>query len=204
MLQRLSCLATCRVVIRAATCAALLMLAQACLAQEENLQAQPVLVNQTANEAGIPAPELNRIVAVLESDPQADWERERVGELRFRRVSLSGSDNDSIIVRSISRQDCGATGNCPVWVFRGAAQELEPVLSDAWVDSVRLAETAERGVRDLVLSANKSAASSTITVFAFNGKSYVQKQCYTELSDSAGRKSIRRTACAQTKGGDEP
>jgi len=188
---------------RSAALAALAMLFAAnyvTSAQVAALNAEAVSVNQTSRQAAVGAGTVTRIAAALAADPDSDWDRARVGQLRFARVSLSGGGAHEIFVRSIAPEDCGATGNCPVWVFQEKGGELALLLTNAVADSIGLIE-ASGGWRQIALSANQSAETSAVTVYAFNATRYLPRNCYREETH-AGRRTLAPAACAQSLGGE--
>jgi hypothetical protein len=183
-----------------AAMAVLLAAAYATSAQVAALNAEPVSVNQTSREAAVGAGTVTRIAAALAADPDSDWDRSRVGQLRFARVSLSGAGAHEIFVRSIAPEDCGATGNCPVWVFEQKDGELSLLLTNAVADSIGLIE-ASGGWRQIALSANQSAETSVVTVYAFNRTRYFPRNCYREEMHAV-RRTLAPAACAQSLGGE--
>src|SRR5437879_4060079 len=103
--------------------AALLLLCSAVIltAQDSSPAAESVAVDQTPALAHVSNVEMEQIKTLLESDPDADWERARASDLRFKRVELAGHNSDGLLVRATSEKDCGATGNCTVWVLQRLA-----------------------------------------------------------------------------------
>ena len=162
-------------------------------------QADPVHVQQTADQAGITAEELQSVAAALESDPDADWERERTSELRFRRISLAGGGNDAVMVRSVSPRDCGGTGNCPFWIFRSSDHHLHLVLPASWAEWAGLLAQRQGDLRDVFLSTRQSADASELLVYAFDGRIYRRKKCYRERSGSGGQRRSTEVNCSQSK-----
>jgi hypothetical protein len=151
-----------------------------------------VLIDQTPAEANISRVELDLIATILENSAD-DWQRERAPGLRFKRVALSGAKLDAVFVRSTSAEDCGATGNCPVWLLRQRAGGFELLLTD-FADDVNLADQRSKGWRNIVLATNRSAESSELRVFAFDEHTYVTVTCYEE-SSSAGRVFSHKISC---------
>ena len=151
-----------------------------------------VLIDQMPAAANISSAELDLIATLLENSAD-DWQRERAPGLRFKRVALSGAKLDAVFVRSTSAQDCGATGNCPVWLLRQRAGAFELLLSD-FADDVNLADQRSKGWRNIVLASNRSAESSELRVFVFDDHAYVKATCYEE-SSSAGHVSSHKISC---------
>jgi hypothetical protein len=162
-------------------------------------QADPVPIQQTADQAGITTEELHSVAAALESDPDADWDRERTSELRFRRVSLAGGNNDAVMVRSVSPRDCGGTGNCPLWIFRTADRHLQLVLPASWAEWAGLLPQRQANLRDVILSTHQSAEAGELLVYSFDGRIYRRKKCYWERTVSGGQKRSTEVSCSHSK-----
>jgi hypothetical protein len=174
-------------------CAALLWsLALSLAFGQTRVTRSKVFIDQMPAPANISSAELDRIATLLENSAD-DWQRERAPGLRFKRVALSGAKLDAVFVRSTSTQDCGATGNCPVWLLRQRAGAFELLLSE-FADDVNLAEQRSNGWRNIVLASNRSAESSELRVFAFDDHTYVKVTCYEENS-SAGHVSSHKIRC---------
>ena len=156
-----------------------------------------VRINQTASEAHITPSEWDQILDLLDDDSESDWERERAAELRFRRVPLSDTKAESILVQSISEHDCGATGNCTVWVVRETNGKLELALNGTVADDVRVQNEKSSGLANLVIRANQSANENMVEVFAFDGQRYAAHNCYRETLAEGGTEanSIQPVIC---------
>jgi len=151
-----------------------------------------VLIDQKPAAANLSSSDLELIATVLENSAD-DWQRERTPALRFKRVALLGAKPDAVFVRSTSAQDCGATGNCPVWLLRQRSGVFELLLSD-FADDVSLADQRGSGWRNIVLGSNRSAETSELRVFAFDDHTYVRVTCYEE-SSSAGNVASHKISC---------
>jgi hypothetical protein len=151
-----------------------------------------VLIDQKPAAANLSSSDLELIATILENSAD-DWQRERTPALRFRRVTLSGAKADAVFVRSTAAQDCGATGNCPVWLLRQRSGVFELLLSD-FADDVSVADQRGSGWRNIVLGSNRSAETSELRVFAFDDHTYVRVTCYEE-SASAGHVSSHKIRC---------
>jgi hypothetical protein len=151
-----------------------------------------VLIDQKPAAANLSSAEVELIATILENSAD-DWQRERAPALRFKRVALSGAKPDAVFVRSTSAQDCGATGNCPVWLLRQRSGMFELLLSD-FSDDVSFADQRGSGWRNIVLGSNLAAETSELRVFAFDDHTYVRVACYEE-STSSGHVSSHKTSC---------
>ena len=158
-------------------------------------RAQTIVVNKTFQEAGISPAERQQIVSALASDPNADWEEGRASELRYCRVSLSAQKTDGILVSSVSPHDCGATGNCPVWLFKSGEGKLKLILSSAFADRIGIQDSTAHGLRNLVLWANLSAETSEVDLFVFDGERYVRSRCFQAKGDGTSPGEVRVMKC---------
>lgn len=158
-------------------------------------RAQTILVNKMSKEAGISLAERRQIVSSLASDPDADWEQDRASELRYFRVSLSVHRTDGILVSSHASQDCGATGNCPVWLFKSGGGRVKLILSNAFADRIGIQNSTNHGLRNLVLWANQSAQTSEVDVFTFDGERYLRSRCYQAKEDGISPGEVRLIEC---------
>src|SRR5262249_29962248 len=152
--------------------------------------AQPVVMDhlkpfETAQAAKLTAVEMTAVVEELDKtsfDTPESWD----AEARVRRVTL-GAGVDGLVVQG-SKLLCGATGNCQTWVFRAMRGRWKNLLRDQapLADAFGFQGEVTRGVRNLVLDANVSAAVSRRTIFAFDGSSYPPRECFdVETSGSA-------------------
>jgi hypothetical protein len=161
--------------------------------------AEDVPVKDTAAQAHISAAEEDQVFALLEEDTDGEWDPERASELRYKRVSLSDAPNDGIIVQSTSLNDCGATGNCPIWVLRETNAAVQLVLGNAVGDAIGLQTEKEQGLKNILLSSNQSAKSNFVAVFVFDGQKYSQRSCYEEKLDQDGkRRTLQPVNCNST------
>lgn len=175
--------------------ATLLLFCSPMAAQVSLPAAKSVVIDETAALARVSAIEMERIITLLEGDADADWEPTRASDLRFKRVVLAGPDNDGLLVRATSTSDCGATGNCQVWVLHRSHGKLQLVLSGL-AEDVLLAEQKAHGLINIILQANESADSSGLVLCTFDGRKYAARECYKESIEGAARKkSIRRIPC---------
>ncbi|MGA7410073.1 MAG: hypothetical protein WBW33_06270 [Bryobacteraceae bacterium] len=92
---------------------------------------------------------------------------------------------------------CGATGNCPIWVFlrRGTAVTLV-LESKVW--GLILRNETSHGLPDLVTNGHQSAREGFYLVYRFDGSKYHQSDCYiAHYGDDGDPKPIRMTDCGQ-------
>ncbi len=83
-------------------------------------------------------------------------------------AKLSPTGRVGIWVRA-PHEGCGATGNCPVWIFDGKTG-AELVSDDGWDYGLR--KTMHHGVYDFYMRANMSCCTGTLHEYRFDGKVY--------------------------------
>ena len=102
-------------------------------------------------------------------------------------------------MQSTSLNDCGATGNCPIWVLRETNAAVQLVLGNAVGDAIGLQTEKEQGLKNILLSSNQSAKSNFVAVFVFDGQKYSQRSCYEEkLGQDGKRRALQPVNCNST------
>ncbi len=122
--------------------------------------------------------------AFPDAKPSESRARELALRARIQSVDLNGDGVPEFLVQPIGDEaGCGATGNCPFWVFAKTGAEYKLILQ--WnAELYRIEGGSSSGYRDIALAAHNSASNKTIYVFGYEGSSYRQKECYSaEWSD---------------------
>lgn len=148
--------------------------------------------DETFNSATLTAVERKQILDQVEAtsfDIPDSWDK----ELRVRRISLG--QTDGLIVRG-TQLLCGGTGNCQTWIFRWSSRQwLNMFARQAPIASkVAFEQRASSGVRNLLVSANISAAEATRILFVFDGKMYRQTECYDVANDGTDER-VKTVPC---------
>lgn len=150
---------------------------------------------ETLAAAKLTAAEKDQIIRQLEQtsfDVPDSWE----SELRVRRVSLG--EAGGLVVRGANLL-CGGTGNCETWVFRRVDEKwLNMFEREAPIVSViGFDRAAASGIKNLLVSANSSAAKESWILWKFDGKFYRASACYDGSlnGDGSGKKKIEKVAC---------
>jgi hypothetical protein len=79
---------------------------------------------------------------------------------------------------------CGATGNCPIWVFMKTANSYQLLLDTrdkegiGGIELLTVEETRTNGFNDLVLAAHDSASEKTLFVYRYRNGQYRESACY--------------------------
>ena len=147
---------------------------------------------ETFPAAGLSAAEQTEIIGQVRDtsfDDPDSWE----SELRVRRISLG--EADGLIVRG-TRLLCGGTGNCETWVFRHSSGKWLNLFGQEApiVSGFGFAQEVAGGIKNLLVSANSSAANESRILFKFDGKVYRQNECYEVWVDGAAE-NIEKVPC---------
>jgi len=111
-------------------------------------------------------------------------------------IDLDGDGTPEIIAQaSDMRAGCGATGNCPFWVFKKVSGGYKLLLDTRDKDGIGGAEliTVEssrtNGFNDFVLAVHDSAFEMDLIVYRFRNGLYRQSACYDAswVSTAGGR-----------------
>jgi hypothetical protein len=148
--------------------------------------------NETFRAAKLTAAEQEQIINQVENssfDVSDSWET----ELRVRRISLGQANG--LIIRG-TRLLCGGTGNCETWVFRQSSERWLNMFEQQAliVSALGFEQEASGGIKNLLVSANTSAATERRILFKFDGKIYRQSECY-EVSFNGAAESIDKVPC---------
>jgi hypothetical protein len=121
-------------------------------------------------------------------DLDIDSESELLQIAKKTRVMLTDLNNDGIdeILAQVSdfKAGCGATGNCPFWVFQKTSAGLRKVLDTRRQDGVggiqviTISPNRTNGFNDLVFGTHDSAAERTLLVYRFAQGQYKNSECY--------------------------
>ena len=96
---------------------------------------------------------------------------------RVKEVDLNNDRTPEVIAQSVDDQACGATGNCPLWVFEWSNQRYTKLL-EAQAQNFTIQSTRTNGFQDIVAGLHESATSAELTVYKFDGSKYRRSGCY--------------------------
>jgi len=141
-----------------------------CFAAPTYAQMQSLTAKDTWAAAKFSPQEIQQITAAVEDsafDTPNSWEQ----ELRVRRVDLGAAPG---IVAQGTSLLCGGTGNCQIFVLQKTNGKWVSLFkADAPIgDSFELGPSLTRGIKDLTVTMNASAAKSGHTVYKFDGQFY--------------------------------
>jgi hypothetical protein len=134
-------------------------------------QMQHLRREETLGKLNLSASELTQVIAGVEAfayDSPDSWEK----ELLARRVSLGAAPG---LVLQGTNLLCGGTGNCQIFVFRRVGQDWVPLFAGEEapvVEGFSFGPETTRGIKDLHVQMNSSAAKSSSKTYRFDGKFY--------------------------------
>jgi hypothetical protein len=145
------------------------------VALQPSIQWLPPLRNEEDFAAArLTAAERHSIVEQLEAssfDVPDDWAR----EVRVRRIDVDGVED--LLIRGTDLL-CGATGNCQTWVFRHEAnREWRNGFASQAPMATSVGFDGAAAIKDIVLTANRSADAATWTRYRFDGRYYRAEAC---------------------------
>lgn len=118
----------------------------------------------------------NRTIRSSFTDSQRDEERKTVLSARVGEIALAEDGSQQVLVQGPA-SFCGASGNCPIWVFIRQRDRLQLIL-EAGGGALILRGTSNHGFRDVATGWHMSAEQERIAVYRWNGTKYEQVDCY--------------------------
>jgi hypothetical protein len=115
------------------------------------------------------------------TDDQRDKERETVLSARVGLISLTDGQSQQIIVRGPAIT-CGHSWNCSIWILTRDKGKLRPILRTSG-NAFIISKTSNRGFHDLATAWHMSAQEETFGVFHWDGRQYIQVDCYSARFD---------------------
>jgi hypothetical protein len=123
---------------------------------------------------------------------------------RVKFIDLNGDGRPEVIAQPVGMESgCGATGNCPFWVFERISAGYKLILrSDGGFQVFTIEPTATNGFSDIILGTHDSASERTLYVFRYGQGRYRPWVCYnanwwTYEGGFHKLKEPRITACAK-------
>ena len=125
-------------------------------------------------------------------------------DTRVKMIDLNGDGIPEVIAQAWGvRAGCGATGNCPFWVFSKSDSGYKLILGkDGWVFQIFTVEpTVTNGYHDFILGMHDSASEKTLFIYRFKNGRYHREACYDAdwiLMDAKGWHELKNpliTAC---------
>lgn len=115
---------------------------------------------------------------------------------RFSMIDLNGDGAPEVIVQPVGmKTGCGATGNCPFWVFVRAPKGYQSIMDTRGSDGIggielhRIELTPSNNFHDITLATHDSVSEKTILIYRFQNGKYRPVRCYSlnRVSTSGGK-----------------
>ena len=116
--------------------------------------------------------DLNMDDLEIESKAQVS---DAVQETRIKLIDLNGDGIAEVIGQGMV--GCGATGNCPFWIFK-KTQHGYRLVAESYGQTFTIQKIMTNGFHDIVVSGQDSATESELTVFRYWGGVYHDVGCY--------------------------
>jgi hypothetical protein len=120
----------------------------------------------------------NFAVAQKEEEKPETLMRARVGP-----IGLAEDGGQQVLVQGPYEAFCGASGNCPMWIFVRSNGRMRLAL-EMFGNAVILRDTSSRGFRDLATASHWSAYEEYFSVYRWSGTKYDSVDCYKTTVDS--------------------
>jgi hypothetical protein len=111
--------------------------------------------------------------------------RKIAADTRVELIDLNGDGKPEVIAQAFGiKSGCGATGNCPVWIFMKTANGYQLLLDTrdkdgiGGVELITVEDSRTNGFNDLVLAADDSASEKTLLVYRYRNGLYRESACY--------------------------
>jgi hypothetical protein len=120
------------------------------------------------------ADEIRPMMADVDIKSEAELKKKAL-DTRIALIDLNGDGIPEVVAQAMV--GCGATGNCPFWVFRKTKRGYDMVLEgEAQTFTVQASST--NGFRDIVLSTHGSYSSGGLTDYHYRDGVYKDVGCY--------------------------
>jgi hypothetical protein len=137
-------------------------------------------LDHTLANAPFTSGERAQIFRVIEDFAISEKQKEEPETLMSARVGSIGLAEDGsqqILVQGPYAAFCGASGNCPMWIFIRHSGQMSLAL-ETFGNAVILRGTSSHGFRDLAMASHMSAYEQYFSVYRWNGTKYDSVDCY--------------------------
>lgn len=100
-----------------------------------------------------------------------------VAATRVRAVHLSSGQVPEIIAQAGDKTNCGATGNCNLWIFKQADKRFQPILETEG-QTFEIRQTATKHFKDFLVGIHESASERTLLLYRMGDGKYRMDACY--------------------------
>ncbi len=105
-----------------------------------------------------------------------DNAREMVMNSRVGSIALALNGSEQIVMKG-TKDFCGATGNCTIWIFVRENSVLRVALKSIG-NRLTVLKTSSRGLRDVVIGQHYSGFVEEYHDYRWDGSEYKQADCY--------------------------
>jgi hypothetical protein len=113
---------------------------------------------------------------MLDLEIKSEEELKRAAlDTRIKRIDLNSDAVPEIVAQGMT--GCGATGNCPFWIFQKTGKGYRLLLEDNG-QSFTIQPNRTHGYSDIVVRAHGSAAQSGLSEYKYDADRYVREGCY--------------------------
>jgi hypothetical protein len=98
---------------------------------------------------------------------------------RFELVDLNKDGRAEIIVQPVGlKAGCGATGNCPLWIFAASPKAYRLLAEIEGVQMYRAEDSGNQGYADVAFASHDSASEKHIYIYRYSNGTYRSVACY--------------------------
>lgn len=134
------------------------------------------------------------------SHSEEEWQALTRGT-RIALVDLNGDGEPEVVAQAPSVElGCGATGNCPFWVFQRAGATYKLILHANGIQNFTVQPTLKDGFHDLVLGSHMSASEQYLVDYRYMNGSYREGPCHDanwEVMDDKGMHELKHPLISQ-------
>jgi hypothetical protein len=144
------------------------------LSAEQSLRKAKVTEEQRKAIAGAIADQIRPMMADLSIESETDLLKAAL-DTRVKLIDLSADGVREVVAQGMV--NCGATGNCPFWVWRKGKGKYE-LLLEGYAQTFTIQESVTNGFYDIVLSTHGSSSSGDLKVYRYHDGAYQEAGCY--------------------------
>ena len=120
------------------------------------------------------ANQIRPMMADLEIATEAELQNAAL-DTRVASIDVDGDGIAEVVAQGMV--NCGATGNCPFWIFRRSRSGYDLIL-EGEAQTFTIQRSRKTRFRDIVLSRHGSAAGGDLAVYEYSEGRYRQVACY--------------------------
>ena len=144
------------------------------LTADQSLRKAQLAYEQKKAIARAIAGEIRPMMSDLEIQSELELQKAAL-DTRVKMIDLNGDGIPEVVAQGIV--NCGATGNCPFWVFREAKSGYE-LLLEGEAQTFTIQTSSSNEFRDIVLARHGSFDSGDLAHYVYREGSYHEAGCY--------------------------